>query len=130
MIQILTPFDQLLNSTRCHTIDQVSLEDQVDDQIGRIPEHGTCDQKVVVISIRCKQCIQTDSGVNLLCITEYQHRPWLAVVPGTHCTEDCHGSKCRFCDRHHNLNTDTITLCIRRSYLHPEALSEDSACNV
>ena len=29
-----------LNSTGCHTIDQVSLEDQVDDQDWKNTEHG------------------------------------------------------------------------------------------
>jgi len=64
-------FKSTLNSTGCHAIDQVSLEDQVNDQNRENTEHRTCDQKVVVISVRCQPEYSDQSECKLICITEY-----------------------------------------------------------
>src|SRR5699024_6816822 len=90
-----------------HTINKVSLEAKEYYQDRNDTKHGSGDQHVIVIAVRCQQSIQTDRQCKLICITIYHHRPE-QVVPGTHRRQNSHRSKCRFCDRENDFYTNTV----------------------
>ena len=58
-----------------HTLNKISLEAKEDDEHRKNTKHGTGNQYIVVVSVGCKQGVQTNRKRKLLCASVYEHRP-------------------------------------------------------